>query len=174
MFPAKFRSSCCAPTANAWTLEGRHWQLPACSEPICGQAPALPCIGRCRCSKVMRRNLLPTSRQPHATSSHATHAPVTMCWSIEVSMASAAWGWATCLFLLWRQRSERDSFYARYLFTFTLTQVAKRCPCCHSYKKKSSCWCACVCVRARACVCVCMRVCRGERSGMSQSLHDDW
>jgi hypothetical protein len=47
-----------------------------------------------------------------------------MCWNIEVSIASAVIGWITCLILLWRQRSERDTFYARYLLTFTFTQVA--------------------------------------------------
>jgi hypothetical protein len=47
-----------------------------------------------------------------------------MCWNIEVSMASAAVGWAACLFLLWRQRSARDTYYAKYLFTFTFTQIA--------------------------------------------------
>eukprot|EP00729_Bicosta_minor_P010771 gene10771-17360_t len=47
-----------------------------------------------------------------------------MCWNIEVSMASAALGWLTCIYLLWRQRSPRDTYYARYLVTFTLTQIA--------------------------------------------------
>ena len=45
-----------------------------------------------------------------------------MCWSVEVSAASAAIGWATCAFLCWRQRP-RDLFYARYLVTFTFTQL---------------------------------------------------
>jgi hypothetical protein len=45
-----------------------------------------------------------------------------MCWSVEVSAASALIGWATCAFLLWRQRP-RDIFYARYLVTFTFTQL---------------------------------------------------
>lgn len=47
-----------------------------------------------------------------------------MCWNIEVSVASAVVGWCACLYLLWRQRSKRDAYYARYLFTFTFTQIA--------------------------------------------------
>ena len=43
--------------------------------------------------------------------------------NIEVSAASAIFGWATCIFLLWRQRSARDTYYARYLLTFTFTQL---------------------------------------------------
>lgn len=46
-----------------------------------------------------------------------------MCWNIEVSIASCLFGWATCLYLLKRQRSERDSWYALYLLTFTFTQI---------------------------------------------------
>lgn len=46
-----------------------------------------------------------------------------MCWSIEVSFGSCLVGWAACLFLKWRQRSERDDYYARYLVTFTFTQL---------------------------------------------------
>jgi len=37
-------------------------------------------------------------------------------------MASAVWGWITCGILLWRNRP-RDQFYARYLVTFTFTQL---------------------------------------------------
>jgi len=47
-----------------------------------------------------------------------------MCWNVQVSLASAAVGWATCLYLGVRQRSVRDAYYARYLLTFTFTQVA--------------------------------------------------
>ena len=46
-----------------------------------------------------------------------------MCWNIQVSFLSAVVGWSTCAYLLWRQRSERDVWYATYLFTFTLTQL---------------------------------------------------
>merc|ERR1711990_1032157 len=48
---------------------------------------------------------------------------VIMCWSIQVSAASCIFGWAACLYLKFRQRSERDDYYARYLLTFTFTQV---------------------------------------------------
>jgi hypothetical protein len=46
-----------------------------------------------------------------------------MCWNLQVSMASACFGWATCLYLWKRQRSDRDSWYALYLLTFTFTQI---------------------------------------------------
>lgn len=46
-----------------------------------------------------------------------------MCWTIQISLLSAVCGWVTCGFLLWRQRSFRDRWYAQYLFTFTLTQL---------------------------------------------------
>ena len=46
-----------------------------------------------------------------------------MCWNIQISILSAVVGWATCLYLYYRQRSERDTFYARYLLTFTFTQL---------------------------------------------------
>jgi len=45
-----------------------------------------------------------------------------MCWNLEVSIASACVGWFTCIYLLWRRR-ERDLYYARYLVTFTFTQL---------------------------------------------------
>jgi len=45
-----------------------------------------------------------------------------MCWSIEVSLGSALFGWAACLFLKFRG-GPRDDFYARYLVTFTGTQI---------------------------------------------------
>jgi len=45
-----------------------------------------------------------------------------MCWNIEVSFAGVAVGWATCVFLKIRQRP-RDDYYARYLVTFTFTQL---------------------------------------------------
>lgn len=46
-----------------------------------------------------------------------------MCWSINVSLAGCVVGWATCVYLKIRQRSPRDDFYARYLVTFTFTQL---------------------------------------------------
>eukprot|EP00300_Choanocystis_sp_HF-7_P020467 c2059_g1_i1.p1 GENE.c2059_g1_i1~~c2059_g1_i1.p1 ORF type:complete len:256 (+),score=33.01 c2059_g1_i1:38-769(+) len=46
-----------------------------------------------------------------------------MCWSVEISVGSALVGWATCAFLYLRNRSPRDRWYARYLLTFTFTQL---------------------------------------------------
>jgi len=46
-----------------------------------------------------------------------------MCWNVQVSFASAIVGWITCVYLKLRQRSPRDDFYARYLLTFTFTQL---------------------------------------------------
>jgi len=46
-----------------------------------------------------------------------------MCWNIEVSAASCLVGWAACALLVIRRRSPRDLYYARYLLTFTFTQV---------------------------------------------------
>lgn len=46
----------------------------------------------------------------------------TMCWSIEVSAASAGVAWMACAMLLWRRR-RRDAWFAGYLFTYTLTQL---------------------------------------------------
>lgn len=46
-----------------------------------------------------------------------------MCWNVEISVASCLIGWITCILLLFRNRSPRDLFYARYLFTFTFTQL---------------------------------------------------
>ena len=46
-----------------------------------------------------------------------------MCWNITVSFASAATAWIVCIYLLYRKHSPRDAWYARYLFTFTLTQL---------------------------------------------------
>lgn len=45
-----------------------------------------------------------------------------MCWNVEVSAAAATFAWAVCLYLL-RRGGPRDSWYARYLFTFTFTQL---------------------------------------------------
>ena len=45
-----------------------------------------------------------------------------MCWSLRVSLVATLGGWATCLFLLFR-KGPRDAFYARYLVTFTGTQL---------------------------------------------------
>ena len=46
-----------------------------------------------------------------------------MCWNITVSFISASIAWAVCLYLSYRKYSPRDAWYARYLFTFTLTQL---------------------------------------------------
>ena len=46
-----------------------------------------------------------------------------MCWTIEVSLGSAAVGWATCAYLWRRNRSPRDRWYACYLLTYTFTQL---------------------------------------------------
>mmetsp|Transcript_49004 Transcript_49004/g.129993 ORF Transcript_49004/g.129993 Transcript_49004/m.129993 type:complete len:321 (-) Transcript_49004:143-1105(-) len=46
-----------------------------------------------------------------------------MCWNIEFSLASAVLGWAACLYLWQRGYSVRDRWYAKYLSTFTLTQL---------------------------------------------------
>jgi len=46
----------------------------------------------------------------------------TMCWSIEVSAASAGVAWIACAMLLWRRR-RRDAWFAGYLFTYTFTQL---------------------------------------------------
>ena len=46
-----------------------------------------------------------------------------MCWNITVSALSACVGWATIAYLLWRKKSQRDYWYARYLLTFTFTQL---------------------------------------------------
>jgi hypothetical protein len=45
-----------------------------------------------------------------------------MCWSVEVSVASAVVAWAACAVLVARRR-HRDVWYAGYLLTYTLTQV---------------------------------------------------
>ena len=46
-----------------------------------------------------------------------------MCWNVEVSLFSAAVGWVTCALLVARD-GPRDRYYARYLFTYTFTQLA--------------------------------------------------
>ena len=46
-----------------------------------------------------------------------------MCWNTEVSLASAVFGWLTCLYLLQRNHSPRDKWYATYLVTYTFTQL---------------------------------------------------
>ena len=45
-----------------------------------------------------------------------------MCWNIQVSAASATFGLAVSFYLSQRGRP-RDAFYARYLTTFTFTQM---------------------------------------------------
>lgn len=45
-----------------------------------------------------------------------------MCWNIQVSAASAVVGWVACALLL-RRGGVRDKWYARYLFTYTFTQL---------------------------------------------------
>ena len=46
-----------------------------------------------------------------------------MCWNITISLVSASIAWMVCIYLLYRKYSPRDAWYARYLFTFTLTQL---------------------------------------------------
>jgi hypothetical protein len=46
-----------------------------------------------------------------------------MCWTIEVSLGSACVGWLTCAYLWQRHRSPRDRWYAKYLLTYTFTQL---------------------------------------------------
>mmetsp|Transcript_23802 Transcript_23802/g.34751 ORF Transcript_23802/g.34751 Transcript_23802/m.34751 type:complete len:260 (+) Transcript_23802:83-862(+) len=46
-----------------------------------------------------------------------------MCWSVEVSLASAVLGWVTCAYLWRRNHSKRDKWYATYLVTYTFTQL---------------------------------------------------
>ena len=46
-----------------------------------------------------------------------------MCWNIQISAASCLVGWVACALLVVRRRSPRDLYYARYLFTFTFTQL---------------------------------------------------
>jgi len=45
-----------------------------------------------------------------------------MCWSFEISLLSAIYGWIVCIYLKYRGR-KYDDFYANYLFTFTFTQL---------------------------------------------------
>eukprot|EP00656_Telonema_subtile_P031977 TRINITY_DN35042_c0_g1_i1.p1 TRINITY_DN35042_c0_g1~~TRINITY_DN35042_c0_g1_i1.p1 ORF type:complete len:246 (-),score=35.94 TRINITY_DN35042_c0_g1_i1:26-763(-) len=46
-----------------------------------------------------------------------------MCWSTTVSAASALVGWGACAYLWNRNHSPRDQWYARYLLTFTFSQL---------------------------------------------------
>jgi len=46
-----------------------------------------------------------------------------MCWSLEISLLAAGWGYAVSGYLRWRQYSIRDSWYALFLATFTTTQL---------------------------------------------------
>lgn len=46
-----------------------------------------------------------------------------MCWNLEISLLSCGVAWCACLYLAFRKRSERDLWYATYLFTFTFTQL---------------------------------------------------
>lgn len=46
-----------------------------------------------------------------------------MCWNIQFSLFSAVVGWATCGFLWMRNYSVRDRWYAKYLLTYTFTQM---------------------------------------------------
>eukprot|EP01065_Artemidia_motanka_P025648 TRINITY_DN30626_c0_g1_i1.p1 TRINITY_DN30626_c0_g1~~TRINITY_DN30626_c0_g1_i1.p1 ORF type:complete len:310 (+),score=92.62 TRINITY_DN30626_c0_g1_i1:76-930(+) len=45
-----------------------------------------------------------------------------MCWNVEVSALSALVGWAAC-FYLYNRGGPRDGYYARYLLTYTFTQL---------------------------------------------------
>jgi len=46
-----------------------------------------------------------------------------MCWSLEISLVAAGWGYAVSAYLRWRKYSIRDSWYALFLATFTTTQL---------------------------------------------------
>jgi len=46
-----------------------------------------------------------------------------MCWSFEISLAAAGWGYAVSAYLKWRKYSVRDGWYALFLATFTTTQL---------------------------------------------------
>jgi len=46
-----------------------------------------------------------------------------MCWSFEVSLIAAAWGYTVSGYLKWRKYSVRDGWYALFLATFTTTQL---------------------------------------------------
>jgi len=46
-----------------------------------------------------------------------------MCWSLEISLLAAGWGYAVSGYLRWRQYSIRDTWYALFLATFTTTQL---------------------------------------------------
>jgi len=46
-----------------------------------------------------------------------------MCWSLEISLIAAGWGYAVSGYLRWRQYSIRDTWYALFLATFTTTQL---------------------------------------------------
>jgi hypothetical protein len=46
-----------------------------------------------------------------------------MCWNVEFSLGSAVVAWIVCAYLWKRNYSPRDKFYARYLMTYTFTQV---------------------------------------------------
>ena len=46
-----------------------------------------------------------------------------MCWSLEVSLGAAVYGFAVSLYLHRRNYSKRDKWYALFLATFTSTQL---------------------------------------------------
>jgi len=46
-----------------------------------------------------------------------------MCWSLEVSLVAALWGYGVSLYLRHRKYSIRDPWYALFLATFTSTQM---------------------------------------------------
>ena len=46
-----------------------------------------------------------------------------MCWSVEVSLIAAVYGYAVSFVLYKRKRSARDPWYALFLSTFTTTQL---------------------------------------------------
>jgi hypothetical protein len=46
-----------------------------------------------------------------------------MCWSVQVSLAAAVYGYAVSAYLYRRKYSARDPWYAAFLATFTTTQL---------------------------------------------------
>jgi hypothetical protein len=46
-----------------------------------------------------------------------------MCWSVQVSLAAAVYGYAVSVYLYRRKYSARDPWYAAFLATFTTTQL---------------------------------------------------
>lgn len=61
--------------------------------------------------------------QANSCFTFALRVQAVMCWNIQFSLLSAVVGWVTCVFLCIRNYSERDRWYAKYLVTYTFTQL---------------------------------------------------